>query len=112
MGWETAAVDSQCYQLVILDRPILYQRRSRVGQCVKNLVDHYVELLRIDSIGWVCCLWEPVERSSGKFLRRFRLGENAKMNEVKASMENGALTVTVPKEDVKKPEVKAIEISG
>ncbi|GLT66899.1 hypothetical protein SLA2020_392400 [Shorea laevis] len=55
--------------------------------------------------------WHRVERSSGKFLRRFRLSENAKMDQVKASMENGVLTVTVPKEE-KKPEVKAIEISG
>ncbi|CAJ1938455.1 unnamed protein product [Sphenostylis stenocarpa] len=50
-------------------------------------------------------------RSSGKFMRRFRLPENAKVEEVKASMENGILTVTVPKEEVKKPDVKAIEIS-
>ncbi|KAF9665629.1 hypothetical protein SADUNF_Sadunf16G0142900 [Salix dunnii] len=56
--------------------------------------------------------WHRVERSSGKFLRRFRLPENAKMDQVKASMENGLLTVTVPKEEVKKPDVKAIEISG
>ena len=56
--------------------------------------------------------WHSVERSSGKFLRRFRLPENAKMDEVKAAMENGVLTVTVPKEVVKKPEVKGIEISG
>ncbi|ONK81589.1 uncharacterized protein A4U43_C01F30860 [Asparagus officinalis] len=56
--------------------------------------------------------WHRVERSSGKFLRRFRLPENAKMDQVKATMENGVLTVTVPKEEVKKPEVKAIEISG
>ncbi|XP_052184706.1 class I heat shock protein [Diospyros lotus] len=56
--------------------------------------------------------WHRVERSSGKFLRRFRLPENAKMDQVKASMENGVLTVTVPKEKVKKPDVKAIEISG
>jgi HSP20 family protein len=53
-----------------------------------------------------------VERSCGKFLRRFRLPENAKMDHVKASMENGVLTVTVPKEKVKKPEVKAIDISS
>ncbi|KAK9048187.1 hypothetical protein SSX86_032850 [Deinandra increscens subsp. villosa] len=53
-----------------------------------------------------------VERSSGKFTRRFRLPENAKMEDVKASMENGVLTVTVPKEEVKKPDVKSIEISG
>ncbi|XP_068644097.1 18.1 kDa class I heat shock protein-like [Aristolochia californica] len=56
--------------------------------------------------------WHRVERSSGKFLRRFRLPENAKMDQVKATMENGLLTVTVPKKEVKKPEVKAVEISG
>ncbi|KAJ0705172.1 putative small heat shock protein HSP20 [Helianthus annuus] len=56
--------------------------------------------------------WHRVERSSGKFLRRFRLPENAKMDQVKAAMENGVLTVTVPKEEDKKPEVKAIDISG
>ncbi|KAL0359226.1 UNVERIFIED_CONTAM: class I heat shock protein [Sesamum angustifolium] len=56
--------------------------------------------------------WHRVERSSGKFLRRFRLPENAKLDQVKAAMENGVLTVTVPKEEVKKPEVKAIDISA
>lgn len=56
--------------------------------------------------------WHRVERSSGKFMRRFGLPENAKMDQIRASMENGVLTVTVPKEDVKKPEVKAIDISG
>ncbi|XP_044504936.1 17.4 kDa class I heat shock protein-like [Mangifera indica] len=56
--------------------------------------------------------WHRVERSCGKFLRRFRLPDNAKIDQVKASMENGVLTVTVPKEEEKKPEVKTIEISG
>ncbi|XP_042507600.1 18.1 kDa class I heat shock protein-like [Macadamia integrifolia] len=56
--------------------------------------------------------WHRMERSSGKFLRRFRLPEDVKIDQVKAAMENGVLTVTVPKEEVKKPEVKAIEISG
>ncbi|KAF8683637.1 hypothetical protein HU200_044563 [Digitaria exilis] len=56
--------------------------------------------------------WHRVERSSGKFLRRFRLPENAKTEQIKASMENGVLTVTVPKEEAKKPDVKAIQISG
>nr|ABW89470.1 low molecular weight heat shock protein [Gossypium hirsutum] len=56
--------------------------------------------------------WHRVERSSGKFMRRFRLPENAKMDQIKASMENGVLTVTVPKLEVKKPDVKAIDISG
>ncbi|XP_021278933.1 17.3 kDa class I heat shock protein-like [Herrania umbratica] len=57
-------------------------------------------------------MWHRVERSGGKFMRRFRLPENVKMDQVKASMENGVLTITVPKEQVKKPDVKAIEISG
>ncbi|KAK9158930.1 hypothetical protein Scep_005504 [Stephania cephalantha] len=56
--------------------------------------------------------WRRVERSSGRFLRRFRLPENAKVDQVKAAMEDGVLTVTVPKEEVKKPDVKSIEISG
>ncbi|XVF68879.1 hypothetical protein PTKIN_Ptkin11bG0036700 [Pterospermum kingtungense] len=56
--------------------------------------------------------WHRVERSSGKFLRRFRLPENAKMDQIKASMESGVLTVTIPKLEVKKPDVKAVDISG
>jgi HSP20 family protein len=56
--------------------------------------------------------WHRVERGRGKFLRRFWLPENAKVDEVKASMENGVLTFTIPKSEEKKPEVKSIEISG
>lgn len=56
--------------------------------------------------------WHRVERSGGKFLRRFRLPENAKVDEIKAAMVDGVLTVTVPKEEVKEPEVKAVDISG
>ena len=56
--------------------------------------------------------WHRIERSQGKFLRRFRLPENAKVEEVKATMESGVLTVTVPKQPQPKPEVRAIEISG
>ncbi|KAK6927038.1 Alpha crystallin/Hsp20 domain [Dillenia turbinata] len=56
--------------------------------------------------------WHGIERGSGKFMRRFRLPENAKLDQVKASMENGVLTVTVPKMEEKKPNAKTIEISG
>ncbi|KAL7173430.1 hypothetical protein ACSBR2_032817 [Camellia fascicularis] len=56
--------------------------------------------------------WHRIEWSSRKFLRRFWLPENAKVEEVKASMENGVLIVTVPKVEEKKPEVKSIDISG
>ncbi|KAB2607010.1 18.5 kDa class I heat shock protein [Pyrus ussuriensis x Pyrus communis] len=45
--------------------------------------------------------WHIVERSNGKFLRRFQLPKN-----------NGVLSVTIPKAKVKKLDVKAIEISG
>eukprot|EP01018_Ginkgo_biloba_P006526 Gb_22089 [translate_table: standard] len=56
--------------------------------------------------------WHRIERSRGSFLRRFRLPENAKVDEIKAVMENGVLTVTVPKQPQPKPEVKSISISG
>ncbi|KAL4191500.1 hypothetical protein AMTRI_Chr07g80790 [Amborella trichopoda] len=56
--------------------------------------------------------WHRVERSQGKFLRRFRLPESAKVEGVKAAMENGVLTVTVPKVEAPKADLKSIEISG
>ena len=56
--------------------------------------------------------WHRVERSSGSFLRRFRLPENAKAEQNKASMENGVLIVTVPKEEGKRPDVKPVQITG
>ncbi|KAK1651279.1 hypothetical protein QYE76_069084 [Lolium multiflorum] len=56
--------------------------------------------------------WHRVERSSGKFLRRFRLPDNAKTEQIKASMENGVLTITVPKEEAKKPDAKPVQITG
>ena len=58
--------------------------------------------------------WHRVERAQGSFLRRFRLPENAKVEEVKAAMENGVLTVTVPKAAPPEPKtaVRPVEISG
>ncbi|RXH84699.1 hypothetical protein DVH24_032983 [Malus domestica] len=45
-------------------------------------------------------------------LERFQLPENAKVDQIKAAMENRVLSVIVPKTDVKKPDVKAVEING
>ncbi|GKV37151.1 hypothetical protein SLEP1_g45212 [Rubroshorea leprosula] len=53
-----------------------------------------------------------VEVDDGRFLRRFRLPENAKTDEIKAPMENGVLKVTIPKQEVRKPEKKVIQIEG
>ncbi|PHT73327.1 hypothetical protein T459_24112 [Capsicum annuum] len=53
-----------------------------------------------------------MKRSSENFLRRFRLLENMKTGEIKATIKNGVLTVTIPKDKEKKPEVKAINIFG
>lgn len=57
--------------------------------------------------------WRPLERSSGSFMR-IPLPEDAMVDHVKAAMENGVLTVTVPKDDakMKKPEVKSVAIHG
>ncbi|CAI9091611.1 OLC1v1026683C1 [Oldenlandia corymbosa var. corymbosa] len=52
------------------------------------------------------------ERSKGKFQRKFRLPEDANMDAIKASMENGVLTVTVPKREQVKPQRIQVEISG
>ena len=58
--------------------------------------------------------WHRVERSQGSFLRRFKLPENTKLEEVQAAMENGVLTVTVPKAAPPEPKstVRSIDISG
>ncbi|XP_059626961.1 18.1 kDa class I heat shock protein-like [Cornus florida] len=52
--------------------------------------------------------WHRVEHSGGKFMRRFRLPENVRTDQIMASMENGILAVTVPKEECKKAEEKSL----
>ncbi|XP_058207182.1 17.4 kDa class I heat shock protein-like [Rhododendron vialii] len=56
--------------------------------------------------------WHRVERIVGRFVRRFRLPENARVDQVKATMENGVLSVVIPKEQEKRPESRPIQISG
>ncbi|RRT35110.1 hypothetical protein B296_00043562 [Ensete ventricosum] len=56
--------------------------------------------------------WHRVERRRGRFMRRFRLPDNANMDEIKCSLENGVLTVAVPKKGQQvAPNVRAIDVS-
>ncbi|CAM6099093.1 unnamed protein product [Calypogeia fissa] len=55
--------------------------------------------------------WHTVERSYGKFVRRFKLPQNAQTDSVSAKVENGVLTVTVPKTQKKTPETRNIEVA-
>eukprot|EP01018_Ginkgo_biloba_P011889 Gb_27342 [translate_table: standard] len=41
--------------------------------------------------------WHRVERSSGRFMRQFRLPENVNVDGISAKLENGVLSVNVPK---------------
>ncbi|KDP44664.1 hypothetical protein JCGZ_19700 [Jatropha curcas] len=60
--------------------------------------------------------WHCKERmAGGGFYRQFRLPEHVKVDEIKASMRDGVLVITVPKDDhkkMKKPKQKTVEISG
>lgn len=50
------------------------------------------------------------ERSRVGYLRRLRLPSNAIAEQLKAEMENGVLTVTIPKRDQEQPELRIVEI--
>ncbi|CAM6092919.1 unnamed protein product [Calypogeia fissa] len=54
--------------------------------------------------------WHRVERSQGRFLRRFQLPVNSLVDEVQAKVENGVLTVTVPKIKKQPVPIRAVEI--
>ncbi|KAL3378934.1 hypothetical protein AABB24_004717 [Solanum stoloniferum] len=70
----------------------------------EELVDENDETKKLD------VKWHRVERNRGDFCRKFRLPQNIEAHQLKASMENGVLIVTVPKQQVKKPFSKLIEI--
>lgn len=44
--------------------------------------------------------WHHYERSSGKFFTSFSLPMNSSADYVKSSMENGMLTITIPKKEI------------
>lgn len=59
-------------------------------------------------------MYHRVKRSSGVFVRCFRLPENIKMDRMSAHLEHGVMTVRVPKEryEIKKPHARSITVTG
>lgn len=57
--------------------------------------------------------WHRVERRRGSFRRRFRLPENANLDEINCGLENGVLTVMVPKKQMLEPQrnIRSIDIA-
>ena len=55
-------------------------------------------------------IWRIEERERGDFSRRFHLPEDVKEEQIKAQVENGVLTVFVPKE-IMPPRSKARSIA-
>jgi HSP20 family protein len=53
-----------------------------------------------------------VSVESGKFVSRFKVPDDARLEQLKASMHNGVLTVTIPKAEASTPNVRTVEISG
>jgi len=56
--------------------------------------------------------WHRVERSSERFVRTVRLPPNANTDTVQATLENGVLTVTVPKDSERKAYGRLIPIAN
>ncbi|KAH7291725.1 hypothetical protein KP509_29G030800 [Ceratopteris richardii] len=115
---------SGCFAMLFLGKPkskgifritfLLCQQEDVCMRRIFFLLGRYMQKARNEKEGgmWQGTQgekWHRVERVHGLFLRRFRLPENVKVEEVKAGMENGVLTVTVPK--MQKPSAKTIDIT-
>ncbi|XP_030521871.2 18.1 kDa class I heat shock protein-like [Rhodamnia argentea] len=55
--------------------------------------------------------WHRVERSGGRFMTSFVLPENCKPHETEASMENGVLTIKVPKLELRNGQGGSVRIA-
>ena len=55
--------------------------------------------------------FEYLERSSGSFLRRFSLPENAQAEQIKARHTNGVLEVVIPKQTAPEPRRINVEVN-
>jgi len=54
--------------------------------------------------------WHVVERVRGAFVRKFKLPENVRLDQIKAEVNNGVLSIVVPKAEKKTQEPRSIEI--
>lgn len=57
-------------------------------------------------------IWHCVERGRGSISRQFSLPEDVKMDHIKAQVENGVLTIIVPKDLNPKTRLRNINISS
>ncbi|KAK1439317.1 hypothetical protein QVD17_05133 [Tagetes erecta] len=58
-------------------------------------------------------VWHVAERSGGGFAREIELPEDVKIDQIKAQVENGVLTVVLPKDLAPKPsKVRNIHVSS
>ncbi|KAL6629765.1 hypothetical protein ACP70R_029530 [Stipagrostis hirtigluma subsp. patula] len=56
--------------------------------------------------------WHRVERASERFVRTVRLPPNANTDNVQAALENGVLTITIPKDNERKAYGRLIPITN
>ncbi|WOK91938.1 hypothetical protein Cni_G00629 [Canna indica] len=58
-------------------------------------------------------VWHVAERGKGSFSRQIALPDNVRADHIKAQVENGVLTVVVPKEPIpSKPKPRTIAVSS
>ncbi|KAH7365594.1 hypothetical protein KP509_18G036500 [Ceratopteris richardii] len=54
--------------------------------------------------------WHASERYQGRFHRRFHLPDNVRVDDVKAGIEGGVLTITIPKKPQPKVGVRSVPV--